>query len=150
MGSYNSAILPSTTGLDLGSPLQEWDLFAQDVTASGNVAATGNVTAGGDCTVDGSVTTGAGGTAISQIKVYTAALTPSSVNSATVAEQTYTVTGLTTADKVIVNPPSISNATGIVGARVSAKDTLALRWVNPTAGALTPTSGNYIVISIRS
>lgn len=95
-------------------------------------------------------TTGSSGTQITQIKVYSPSITPSSVGAATVAEQTFTVTGLTTADKVIVNPPSISNATGISGARVSAADTLAIRFVNPTAGSLTPTSGTYTVVAFRS
>lgn len=96
-----------------------------------------------------SVTIG-GGTPITKTVVYTPSITPASVAAATVAEQTFTVAGLTTADKVIVNPPAIANATGIVGARVSAADTLAIRFVNPTAGALTPSSGTYTVIAIRS
>lgn len=91
-----------------------------------------------------------GGTALTKAVVYTPSITPSSVVAATVAEQTFTVTGLTTADKVIVNQPAISNATGIAGARVSAADTLAIRFVNPTAGALTPTSGTYTVLALRS
>jgi hypothetical protein len=93
---------------------------------------------------------GNAGTALSQVVVYSPSITPSSVGAATVAEQTFTVTGLTTADKVIVNPPAIANATGIAGARASAADTLAVRFVNPTAGALTPTAGVYTVIAFRS
>jgi hypothetical protein len=96
------------------------------------------------------VTVGSAGTPVTQIKVYSPSLTPASVATIVVAEQTFTVTGLTTADKVIVNPPAISNATGIAGARVSAADTLAIRFVNPTAGALTPTAGIYTVVAIRS
>lgn len=96
-----------------------------------------------------SVTIGAG-TPITKIVVYTPTLTPASVAAATVAEQTFTVTGLTTADTVSVNCPSIANATGIAGVRVSAADTLAIRFVNPTAGALTPTSGVYRIIAHRS
>lgn len=91
-----------------------------------------------------------GGTAITKMVVYTPTLTPASVNAVTVAEQTFTVTGLTTADKVIVNPPAIANSTGICGVRVSAADTLAIRFNNPTAGPLTPTSGTYTVIAVRS
>jgi hypothetical protein len=96
-----------------------------------------------------SVTFG-GGTPITKVVVYTPTLTPASVSAATVAEQTFTVTGVTTADKIVVNPPAIANATGIVGARVSAVDTVAIRFVNPTAGALTPTSGVYTIIAHRS
>lgn len=89
-------------------------------------------------------------TAITNIRVYTPTITAASVAAATVAEQTFTVGGLTTADKVIVNPAAIANATGIAGARVSAADTLAIRFVNPTAGALTPTAGTWAVIAIAS
>ncbi|MES2904821.1 MAG: hypothetical protein V4696_11605 [Pseudomonadota bacterium] len=96
------------------------------------------------------VAVGTSGTELSQIKVYSQTITPASVAAATVAEQTFTVTGLTTADKVIVNPAAIANATGIAGARASAADTLAVRFVNPTAGALTPTAGTWTIIAIRS
>jgi hypothetical protein len=99
---------------------------------------------------NGGVGIGSGGTDLTLAKVYTPSITPASVAAATVAEQTFTVAGLTTADKVIVNPPSIANATGIVGARASAADTLALRFTNPTAGALTPTAGTYTVLAFRS
>lgn len=91
-----------------------------------------------------------GGTVLTKTAVYTPTLTPASVAAATVAEQTFTVTGLTTADKVIVNQPALANSVGIAGARVSAADTLAIRFVNPTAGALTPASGVYTVLAIRS
>ena len=87
---------------------------------------------------------------ITNVQVYTPTLTPASVAANTIAEQTFTVTGLTAADKVIVNPPAIANSTGIVGARVSATDTLAIRFANTTSGALTPSSGTYTVIAIRS
>ncbi len=93
---------------------------------------------------------GASGTDLSQIRIYSQTITPASVGAATVAEQTFTVTGLTTADKVIVNPAAIANATGIAGFRVSAADTLAVRFVNPTAGALVPTAGTWQIIAIRS
>lgn len=98
----------------------------------------------------GGIGVGSSGSDISQIKVYSQTITAASVGAATVAEQTFTVTGLTVADKVIVNPAAISNATGVAGARVSAADTLAVRFVNPTAGALTPTAGTWTIIAIRS
>jgi hypothetical protein len=91
-----------------------------------------------------------GGTELTKITVYSQTITPSSVGAATVAEQTFTVTGLTTADKIIVNPAAIANATGLAGFRVSAADTLAVRFVNPTAGALTPTAGTWQIIAITS
>jgi hypothetical protein len=97
-----------------------------------------------------SVTVGTAGTPITQMRVYSQTITPASVGAATVAEQTFTVTGLTTADKVVVNPPANATATGIAGARVSAADTLAIRYVNPTAGALTPAAGVNTILAFRS
>jgi hypothetical protein len=126
--------------------------FVTGVTTANGVSATNS---NGSLTVSlGAITPTStaigGGTALTKAVVYAPSITPASVAAATVAEQTFTVSGLTTADKVIVNPPSISNATGIAGARVSAADTLAIRFVNPTAGALTPTSGTYTVLAFRS
>lgn len=95
-------------------------------------------------------TVGAEGTPITQIRVYAPSLTPASVAAATVAEQGFAVTGLTTADKVFVNPPSITAGVGLSSARVSAANTLTLAFVNATAGALTPAAGTYTIIAIRS
>lgn len=125
---------------------------AQTITNFGLTVPSLTATAGitGDAlTAISSLTVGSG-TAVTKVVVYSQTLTPASVAAATVAEQTFTVTGLTTADKVVVNPPAIANATGIAGARVSAANTLAIRYVNPTAGALTPTSGTYTVVAFRS
>ena len=83
-------------------------------------------------------------------RTYSASLTPASVAAQSVAEQTFTVSGLRTTDRVSVNPPATPNNIGICGARVSATDTLALRFVNPTAGALTPTAGTYEVTATAS
>lgn len=91
-----------------------------------------------------------GGTAISQIKTYAASLTPVAVAANTSAEQTFTVAGLTTADKVTINGPAPTAGTGIVNARVSAVDTLALTFGNFTAGSLTPIAGTYSIVAIRN
>lgn len=93
--------------------------------------------------------------------MFTVSLTPASVGAATVAEQAFTVTSGTNSsslsagvtldptDMVVVNPPSIGNATGIAGARINSSGQLAIRFVNPTAGALTPTAGIYVVFVAR-
>lgn len=95
-------------------------------------------------------TNGATGTPIIATRVYSQTITPASVAAATVAEQTFTVTGLTTADKVFINNAATGNATGIAGCRVSAANTLAISFVNPTAGALTPGAGTYNIVAMRS
>lgn len=93
---------------------------------------------------------GTSGTPLTQVVVYTPSLTPAAVLPATTAEQTFTVTGLATSDKVIVNGPAPTAGTGIVNVRVSAANTLAITFMNATIGALTPTAGTYTVIAIRS
>jgi len=89
-------------------------------------------------------------TAITNIRVYTPALTPAAIAAASVSEQTFAVAGLTTADKVLVNGPAPGTNPPAVHARVSTADTLAVTFINPTAGTATPTSGTFSVVAIRS
>ena len=79
---------------------------------------------------------------------YSKSLTPSSVSANVVAEETFTVTGLKTSDTVVVNGPADSGAVGIAGARVTAADTLGIRFTNPTSGGLTPASGTYVIYAL--
>ncbi len=61
----------------------------------------------------------------------------------TSAEQTITVPGLSTDMYVMVNKPSLDAGIGIVNARVSAKDTLALTVMNSTASGVDAASETY-------
>ena len=90
------------------------------------------------------------GTPITKVQVYTATINPAAVGAGTSAEQTFTVTGLTTSDVVVVNKPSATTGVGIVNARVSAADTLALTFMNATAGSVDPASETYTIIALRS
>lgn len=78
-----------------------------------------------------------------------ASLTPAEVATIVAARQTFTVPKLNVGDMVLVNPPSESGALSISAARVSAANTLEITWVNPTAGALTPTAGTYTITVFR-
>lgn len=106
---------------------------------------------------DGSVETpvslkiGASGTFLTQVRVYSPSLAPVAVAANSTAEQTFTVTGLSTADNVEVNVIS-GTALGcsMVAARVSAADTLALTFANVTGGSLTPVNATYRIIATRS
>ncbi len=106
------------------------------------------VAAGQGVSVDSSLKVGASGTAITQQRGYTPALTPALIAAMGVTEQTFAVAGLTTADTVIVNGPAAAAGTALVHARVSAADTLALTWQTTGAG-LTPTAGTYRVFATR-
>lgn len=99
---------------------------------------------------DGGFISGTAGTTITQIRVYSQSLDVGSVAANTTAEQTFTVTGLTTTDKVFVNKPSFSAGLGVCNARVSAANTLALTFNNNTAAAIDPAAETYAIVAIRS
>lgn len=84
-----------------------------------------------------------------RVRVFTPSLTPVSVAANTSAEQTFTVAGLRTGDVVTVNGPAPTAGCAPVHARVSADDTLALAFMNTTAGGLTPAAGTYAVLATR-
>ena len=55
------------------------------------------------------------------------------------AEQDVTVPGLEVGDVVYVSKPTAQAGLGVVGARVSADNTLSITFTNPTAADITPT-----------
>lgn len=72
-------------------------------------------------------------------------LTPASVATVVAAEQSFTVNGLQVGDIVsgFHLDGAIGTAVSATSARVSAANTLAVIFNNPTAGALVPTPGTY-------
>ncbi len=87
--------------------------------------------------------------------IFSVSLTPASTAAATAVEQTFTsanaaaLANLRVGDFVSVNPPSVTAGVGLVGARVSAAGTLAITFVNATAGSLTAPSGVYVISVLR-
>ena len=85
------------------------------------------------------------------VDIYSQALTPSAVAANTTAEQTFTVSGLAVNDTVFVNKPTAQAGLGIVGARVSAANTLAITFSNNTAAGINPTAGEtYSIATVAS
>jgi hypothetical protein len=76
-------------------------------------------------------------------------LTAEQVSANTTEEQTFTVTGLITSDIIIVQKPTHQAGLGIVNARVSAANTLAITYMNATASPITPTSEEYTILALR-
>jgi hypothetical protein len=72
-------------------------------------------------------------------------LTPASVAANSTAEQTFNVPGLQVGDSIDVNKASHQVGLSIGNVRVSAANTLAIQYVNTTAGAIVPTSEQYII-----
>lgn len=74
-----------------------------------------------------------------------------SVPTITTSEQTMTVTGVEVGDFVWVNKPTHQTGLGIAGSRVSALNTVAITFVNPTAAGITPTASEvYRVLHARA
>lgn len=67
----------------------------------------------------------------------------------TTVERTFTVPGLLVGDLVYVRKPTHQAGLGIVGARVSAADTLAVVYMNNTASPITPASETCQILWIR-
>ncbi len=76
-------------------------------------------------------------------------LSPVSVAANTTAEQTFTVNGLIVGDFVLVQKPTSQAGLGIVGARVSAANTLAVTYVNATAAPIVPTASELYLINVN-
>ena len=75
--------------------------------------------------------------------IATITLDVGSVAANTSEEETFTVEGLETGMFVAVNKPSLDAGLAVGNARVSADDTLALTFINSTAGAIDPASEVY-------
>ena len=103
-------------------------------------------------TVSGTLTIGLSGTALSQMTVYSQVLTPlAAVTTATCAEESFTVTGVTTADDLILNfAGAISGNAVPVTARVSDADSVVINFCNAGAVTDTPAAGTFNIIGIRS
>ena len=81
--------------------------------------------------------------------VVTIAINPASVATITTAEQTFTIPGLKVGD--FVSASKGGHTTGVVvgSARVSAADTLAIQFVNPTAGGVDAASETWLIFWFR-
>lgn len=83
------------------------------------------------------------------VNIVTVTFNPASVATITTAEQTVTVPGVLLGDIVFVSKPTLTAGLGIAGARVSANNTVAITFVNPTAGAIDAASEVYTILVVR-
>lgn len=87
--------------------------------------------------------------------VFTININVASVAANISAEQTFTAPGVRPGDVVFVNTPAIGTAAlnaglGVTGARVTAADTVGLRFTNSTAGPLDPSAAvDYVLFVVR-
>lgn len=76
-------------------------------------------------------------------------LSPVSVAANTTAEQALTVQGLLLGDVIVaINKPTAQAGLGIVGARVSAANTIAVTFSNNTGAPIVPTAGEVYKLLI--
>lgn len=82
--------------------------------------------------------------------IFQITLSPVAVAINTTAEQTFAATGigLIVGDVVLVQKPTAQAGLGIVGQRVSAADTLAVTFMNDTAGSITPTASEIYTVMV--
>jgi hypothetical protein len=88
-------------------------------------------------------------TPVSTLFIIRQLLTPVSVAANSAPEQTFTVPGLQVGDSLDVNKPSTQAGLSIGNVRVSAANTLAIQYVNTTAGAIVPAAETYIIGGMR-
>lgn len=81
--------------------------------------------------------------------ILTVTFNPASVGANTTAEQTATVPGLRLGDVCVASKPSATAGVGVVNARVSAADTLALTFVNATGSGVDAASETWTVLWFR-
>lgn len=81
-------------------------------------------------------------------EILSVTLSPGIVAANTTAEQTFTVSGLQTGDFVNVIKPSTQAGLGIVNARVSAANTLAIAFINATSATITPTASETYYVGV--
>lgn len=86
---------------------------------------------------------------IKSMGILTVAVDHASCAANTSIETTVTVKGLSTNDMVYVSKPTLEAGYGVVNARVSAADTLAIQVINTTAGAIDETSETYQVLWVK-
>lgn len=88
--------------------------------------------------------------ALTQIMSGTVSVNPASIAAASTGDTTVTITGVASGDVVVMNPPDALEA-GLAfgGCWVSAADSVKVRLVNPTAGAVDGAARNWTYAVFR-
>ena len=125
-------------------------------TASGQVLASDSTGNNVQCTAAPSLTSITLGSTstITRISDLSFTVSPSSVSATSCAEQSVSIGGLTTSDRLIINPSQLTPASyggpvSFVAARVSTAGVAAFVYCNSGSIAATPTSGSYTGFAIR-
>lgn len=92
------------------------------------------------------------GTPLTYCERGTITVTPSAIGAATSGDTALTIANAAVGDTVIMTPPATALTAGLVQGQawVSANGTVQLRIANVTAGSLTPASGTWEYVLLRS
>ena len=85
---------------------------------------------------------------VANVFILQATLSPTIVATITTSDQTFTVNGLQVNDFIQVIKPTAQAGLGLIAARVSAANTMALTFMNPTAAGITPTASEVYLIKV--
>lgn len=86
---------------------------------------------------------------VALIQTFDLTINPTSVSANSTSAQAFTLNGVTTQDRVVVNKPSHTSGIVIANAYVSAANQITIVFANVTAGAVDPPSETYRVFSVR-
>lgn len=84
-----------------------------------------------------------------KVQTFAVTMNPAAVSANTTSEQTFTITGIATTDRLIINKPSYTAGLIVGNVRCSAANTMAVTFGNLTGVAIDPPSESYRVVSIR-
>lgn len=87
--------------------------------------------------------------AIPKARSYSPSIDVASVSANSEAVQTFTVTGLSVSDVVVVNKPANTAGLDLVQWWVSAADTLSLKFRNQTGSPINPGAETYRIMAFR-
>lgn len=127
-----------------------------DVVTTGEIvvggATPGHITGTTTPSISGSLTVGSSGTAITQMRVLSSSLTPAQVPAASCVEEGFSLSGVTSADKVFVNQGFETDVSAaLTTARASTTSgTVLLTFCNVSTAAATPSSGTFTFFAVRS
>ena len=83
------------------------------------------------------------------INTYEESINLANINATSYSTQTFTVTGLTTEDVIIVNPPALTSGLYLISYYVSAADTLSMTFYNSTGGAINEAAATYKIMTCK-
>jgi hypothetical protein len=118
---------------------------------AGTLGVTGAATFSSTATVATSLAIGSG-TAITKILKGTVTVNPASINANTVSSQTFTLTGATSGDSLILNVPAADLTAGLAMYQsfVSAANTITIVFENTTGAPIDEESASWTYTLIRS